>query len=127
MAELSITTHEALALVQDNITLPGIVQDLHPCSSGMCFKIKKSIFFLNCRIVFQRFTEGRVVMLLEAGTAIDSLLRVFRDQVKKNAKSGITLDPPWLIIDLNHVLGERLKGLSIKQISWEGDDIRLLF
>ncbi|MFW5959556.1 MAG: hypothetical protein ACOCSE_00380 [Chitinivibrionales bacterium] len=127
MAELSITTHEALALAQDNIRLPGILQDVHPCSSGVCFRIKKSVFFLNCRIVFHRFTKGRIIMKLEAGTALNSLLRIFRDQVKRSAKSGISLDPPWLIIDLNTVLGEKLKGLSIKQVSWEGDDIRLRF
>lgn len=128
MAKLIFTLDEILRIVQLNIELPEQVDDLTSEGNQILLKLKpaKLIPKINIKIIFERFLEGKVFLKIKTpipAKIISLLIDIF---VKNPDIKGVDIDYPQVIVRVNELIEEGIKGLHIKDIAFEGDEFTIM-
>ncbi|MBN1326339.1 MAG: hypothetical protein JW996_00140, partial [Candidatus Cloacimonetes bacterium] len=126
MAELNISLSEVINLIVASDSIPKGICNIEPLGESFSFEFKTGLFFpkfVKIHVNLIEFEKGIFVLELITDWFADKVMKLlpFRDN------EFIEYDFPRLIINLQHLLAEKINGLQIEQIEYQNSKFKILF
>ena len=120
MATISISTTEAVSILEANLELPDMIQSLEPTPTGLFLKIKPSPLLpaLTAELTFTAFKNGKATITVNTNKAITKLAGLFERQLEAIVGADfIDISLPQITIDINALIAIYINNLSLKTLT----------
>ncbi len=121
MAQIVARVEDIIAVLKANGWLSRRVSDIQPVDGGVSFKVDTGVPFVGAAKVQVHYVgyDGRWAELeLVRGGLLDKLSGFIPQAVK--LPSYVRFEYPRIFVDIEQVVGSRVRGLAVESIQLEG-------
>jgi len=126
MAKLVVRVEDIITVLKANGWVSRKVSDIQPVDGGVSFKVDTGVPFVGAAKVQVNYVgyDGRWAELeLARGGLLDKLSGFIPQAVK--LPSYVRFEYPRILVDIEQVVGSRVRGLAIEGIELEGDSLAI--
>lgn len=127
MAYVNVTMSELINLIKMNEGYDqSRVKDIRLVNgSSIQLTISVGQFFPDIKVVlvFSKFESGRMYFNLQSGGAIKMVMGLINEFANKDGNNYLSIQGNFVIVDMNKIITNNMKGLQIKDMSLTGEQI----
>lgn len=121
MAKLIFTLSEIVDIASENISFPDKIESISAKDDKIYLIINPGRYIPNISITltFNKFNDGKIFLLINTNKSLDIIARV----IKGYKYNWLILDFPDIIIEINKFIAEKVTGVRIEQMLYDGKNM----